>query len=174
MNKIIISILIIFFVGIYFFKDKILFQLIHFPIIPIANIDTSFLTNDKKQEFINIWNILLQNNIDWIDISNNIIQYYDVNHNTINIDATLWENIEKEIEKYKLKSFSLHKDDTWNLIRISIVFLDKKFIYTYFLNEQTYMEWNVVFSSYRIEKVIDKNWYILRLCENRNICLNLW
>jgi len=122
MNKIIISILIIFFVGIYFFKEKILFQLIHFPIIPIANIDTSFLTNDKKQEFLNIWNILLQNNIDWIDISNNIVQYYGMNDNITTIDAILQENIEKEIEKYKLKSFSLDKDNTWNLIRISIVF----------------------------------------------------
>ncbi len=174
MNKIIISILIIFFVGIYFFKDKILFQLIHFPIIPIANIDTSFFTNDKKQELIDMWNILVQNNIDWIEISNNIIQYYDMNDNITIINAALQKNIEKEIEKYKLKSFSLHKDNTWNLIRISIVFLDKKFIYTYFLNKQVYMEWDIIFSSYRIEKVIDKNWYILRLCENRNICPNLW
>ncbi len=153
--------------------DNIISLWIKIPKTPIENIDTYFFTNKQKNEIINIWNLLLSNSIYNVEYVNNKIKYYDFNYNVIFIDKILSSNIKEVFEKNNIKSLTLMETNNWNIKILNLIFLNKKFLYNYTSIKHNYKEWDIILSSYRVEKVIDENWYISRLCENRNICPNL-
>lgn len=167
-SHILILSIVILFLSIYLYWEKLLNNFIYIPKDPIKIIDTSFFTSAMKKDILTKINNIDSKNSDYIEISTNDIWYYDSNYNLSTKDI-IKEDIKILFQKYNIGSVVInYKNKKLDLISIS--FIDKDYIYCYSTSKHNYKEWYIIpVLVWRVEKVIDENWYILRECD-RNIC----
>lgn len=157
----------------YLYWDKLLDNSIHIPKEPIENIDASFLNNQVKEDIINnskkfIW---VDESISFVQITTNSIRYYDFNHNILIKNEKALFEINNIFKKYNITFLEIYIDKNYiKKIKFSIND-DYNYLYVYESDKHKYRLW-YTFPNFiwRVEKVIDENWYILRKCENRNMC----
>lgn len=137
----------------------------------IEKIDTSFFTNELKNEIIDISNIIKNKNISYIKIYNNEVKYYDINNNSLLEDEVEWLNIvSMSLLKNNVSYLKININNNLIIERIDLNFEDKKYTYIYEIESHNYSKWYIIpVLAWRIEEVIDENWYIFRICD-RSIC----
>lgn len=135
----------------------------------VENIDTSFFTDYLKNDLWEIVKIFQETNIRFIKIIDNQIYYYDLNHNNISEKSLNWVNIKEILEKSNIHKAYYYIDNNWKIDSIYFNIKSKNLSLWYKPNHN-YSTWYVIpVLIWRVEKVIDNNWYILNDCD-RIIC----
>jgi len=136
-------------------------------------IDISFFSADIRNKLItDITDIIktTSNNIPHIEIDIDYIILYDLNNNVISKYNTSSFNIIDIINNLNIGTISIYIDNKQQIEYLNLFFLWKKYLYIYETKSHNYSEWYVIpVLIWRVEKVIDNNWYILRDCD-RTIC----
>lgn len=140
----------------------------------VEKIDTSFFTYELREELINdikeVTKDTNDNNINYIEIGKDKIEYYGLNHNILSQKNILWFKINEIIWELNITFLRIWLDSIWKIDHVYVSFSWKKYTYIYEVKKNNYSEWYVIpVWTWRVEKVIDENWYVFRLCD-RVIC----
>lgn len=137
------------------------------------NIDTSFFTQELRNKLITDVNDIIkttEKNISYIKIDKDYIIFYDLNNNIKSKYYISWFNINDIFHKLDITFMTIYLDNNGEIESIDMSLNFKKYLYVYESKKQNYSEWYVIpVLVWRIEKIIDDNWYVLRFCD-RVIC----
>lgn len=134
----------------------------------IEKIDISFFTNELENDLLKVVKVFQDTELRNIKIIDNKISYYNLNHNNLNEDLFLWFNVKENLEKNKINSafYSINKNGEIRLIYFRLNYIDLAIVYRN--QKENIKEWDIIWT-WRVEKIINDNWFISKDC-NRNIC----
>lgn len=137
------------------------------------NIDTTFFSQELRNELItDIKDIIKTTDINtsYIEIDIDYIIFYNLNNNITSKYNIAWFNINNIFQKLNITFITIYLDNNGGIKNIDMSLNLKKYLYVYESKKHNYSEWYVIpVLAWRVEKVIDDNWYILRDCD-RTIC----
>lgn len=134
------------------------------------NIDTTFFTDSMKKDLLEIVKIFQETNVRYIKIVDNEIYYYDLKQNSISENSFKWMNIKEILNKYNINTTYYFINSDWKIDNIYFNIKSTYLSLWYKIDKPNYSEWYVIpVLVWRVEKVIDDNWYILKDCD-RIIC----
>lgn len=139
---------------------------LHYTKINTEKIDTSFFTEQIKNDILNIErNINNTKDFDSIIVDYYRITYYKSESNPLKKDIPL--DIKEVMKKNNISYININ----WILSEIYVNFTNNNFVYMY-TNSYKYKNWDMLISWLmgKIEKVIDDNWYVVKLCGDRDMC----